>query len=69
MSNAALRSSKCSERGVMLSAVGAEEQDTEEGGPAVSKETGSDDKEASAPETSEAEGLSSGLAKCQRAGQ
>jgi hypothetical protein len=67
MSTAALRSPKRPERGVKLSGLRAEEEDAEEAGPAVSKESGAGDKDnASAPDTSEAEGLSSGLAHCRK---
>ena len=64
MSTAALRSPKRPERGGKLSGLRAEE---EEAGPAVSKESGAGDKDnSSAPDTSEAEGLSSGLAHCRK---
>jgi hypothetical protein len=62
VSKTAMRSPKKPVGSTKMPALGAEEE-AEEAGAAVSKESGAEDREnSSAPETSEAEGLSSGLA-------
>ena len=62
MSAAALRSPNRPKRGVKLSGLRAEEEDAEEAGLEVNTESGAEVKDnPSAPDTSEADGLSSGL--------